>query len=401
MVRTRQFDRGEEQPDRKEKPDSARPVGDEIRAPHERVPSEKLLRILQVITPSRIGGAERSTTSLCESLVKAGHTVTIACKRGHPLVEVMREAGLDARGIRLSGKGNLAAPLLLARLAREERVELINTQLSTAAVWGSVAGRLAGIPTVATVRALNARTAYLLAHRVIAVSQAVKDHLVAQGMPGGRIDVVYNGVDPGRYRLTLTREEAREQWGLERDTVVFAVIGHLSVKKGHAVFLEAAARLAAASGQQHLFAGEGSEEERLRKQARILQLENRVTFTGFLPDILPIYAAADVIVSSSIAGEGLPRALLEAGMLGRPVIGTRLSGTPEIVEEGVTGLIVPPGDAGALADAMLRLAGDPGMRRRMGTAAAERVSRLFTIPAMVEGTLAAYRRAIEAVVGRQ
>src|SRR5262249_51878492 len=141
----------------------------------------------------------------------------------------------------------------------------------------------------------------------------------------------------------------------------------------------------------------GSEEGTLRKQARELQLADRVTFTGFLPDILPVYAAADVIVSSSVSGEGLPRALLEAGLLSRPVIGTRLSGTPEIVEEGVTGLIVPPGDAPALAGAMDRLAADPELRWRMGEAGADRVRRLFTIPAMVEGTLATYRQAIEAV----
>jgi glycosyltransferase involved in cell wall biosynthesis len=360
------------------------------------------LRILQVITPSRIGGAERSTASLCEHLAKAGHEVVVACKQGHPLVDTMRSLGLDVRGTALSGKGNLAAPILLARLARRERIELINTQLSTAAIWGSIAGRLVGVPTVATVRALNNKSAYLLAHRTIAVSHAVKDHLVAQGVPAGRIDVVYNGIDPKRYYLTLTRAEARRKWGLDEDAMVFAVIGHFSAKKGHAVLLEAAARLGNEPMCHHyLFAGEGSEEEHLRRQARQLRLGDRVTFTGFLPDILPVYAAADVIVSTSIGGEGLPRALLEAGLLSRPVIGTRLSGTPEIVEEGATGFIVPPGDVSALAEAMRCLASDAQLRYRMGETARERVSRLFTIPAMVEGTLATYRRALEAVASRQ
>jgi glycosyltransferase involved in cell wall biosynthesis len=164
------------------------------------------MRILQVITPSRIAGAERSTTSLCEHLVRAGHEVIIACKQGHPLIPVMQEVGLDVRGITISGKGNVPAAFRLIRLARQERIEVINTQLSTAAVWGSVAGRLAAIPTVATVRALNTRTVYTLADRVIAVSHAVKAHLVAQGMRPERIDVVYNGIDPDRYRFTFSRE---------------------------------------------------------------------------------------------------------------------------------------------------------------------------------------------------
>ena len=356
------------------------------------------VRILQIITPHKIAGAERSTTSLCEHLVRAGHEVIVACRREHPLIPVMREVGLDVRGISIGGKFNLAAPLRLARLARRERVDIINTQLSTAALWGSLAGHLTGIPTVATVRALNNKSFYMLAHRVIAVSQAVRDYLMAQGMRGDRIDVVYNGIDPGRYRLTLTRAAARERLGLEEEAIVFAVVGHLSARKGHAVFLDAAARIAdQAADHLYVFAGEGLEGEHLQRQARRLALADRVTFTGFLPDIMPIYAAADVVVLPSIAGEGLPRVLLEAGLLGRPAIGTRLSGTPEIIAEGVTGFIVPPGDVPALADAMLRLAGEGELRARMGAAAAARISCLFTIPAMVEGTLASYQR----VLGRQ
>jgi glycosyltransferase involved in cell wall biosynthesis len=331
--------------------------------------------------------------SLCEHLVEAGHRVVIACKRHQPLLQEMWRIGLDARGLAISGKLNLAAPFRLARLARQEQVEVINTQLSTAALWGSVAGRLTGIPTVATVRALNTRTVYTLADRVIAVSHAVKAHLVAQGMRGERIDVIYNGIDPARYDLTMSRKAAREQLGLDQEAVVFAVVAHLTAKKGQAVFLDAASIVSRALPCQYLCAGDGPERERLERQAQQLGLADQVTFAGFLPDVLPVYAAADVVVLPSIAGEGLPRVLMEAGRLGRPVIGTQLSGIPEIIEDGVTGLIVPPGDALALAEALLCLASEPELRERMGAAASERVGRLFTIPAMVEGTLEVYRRA--------
>jgi glycosyltransferase involved in cell wall biosynthesis len=353
------------------------------------------LRILQVITPSKVAGAERSTTSLCEHLVRAGHEVVVACKAGQPLIGVMREVGLDVRPLGIGGKGNLAALFRLARLARQERVQVINAQLSTAALWGSLAGRLTGIPTVATVRALNTKTVYTLADRVIAVSHAVKDHLVAQGMRGDRIDVVYNGIDPARYRLMMDREEARRQLGLGTEQVVFAIVAHLTAKKGHAIFLDAAARMAnQAADHQYMFVGDGPERANLERQAARLALGDRVAFPGYTPDVLPFYAAADVVVLPSIAGEGLPRVLMEAGLLGRPVIGTRLSGAPEIIEQGVTGLIVPPGNVADLAEAMLRLGRDADLRERMGAAAAERVRRLFTIPAMLEGTLATYRKVI-------
>jgi glycosyltransferase involved in cell wall biosynthesis len=359
---------------------------------------EKCLRILQVITPSRIAGAERSTTSLCEHLVKAGHEVVVACKQGHPLIPVMQAVGLDVRGLAISGKANVLAAVRLACLAVQERVDLINTQLSTAALWGSLAGRLARVPTVATVRALNTKTVYTLADRVIAVSLAVKEHLVAQGMRPERIDVVYNGIDPERYRLTISREAARAQLGLEAGAVVVAVVAHLSAKKGHAVFLDAAARLAdCAAHHVYLFTGEGPERERLEHQAGRLGLAEKVIFTGFLADVLPIYAAADVVVLPSIAGEGLPRVLLEGGLLGRPVIGTRLSGTPEIVEDGVTGFTVPPGDVPGLTEALQCLVDNPALRHRMGVAATARVAGHFTISAMIEGTLATYHHALARV----
>jgi glycosyltransferase involved in cell wall biosynthesis len=357
---------------------------------------EGALRILQVITPARIAGAERSTTSLCEHLVKAGHEVIVACKKNQPLIQVMQDVGLDVRGLDISGKGNVGAALRLARLVRQERIEVINTQLSTAALWGSVAGRLTRVPTVATVRALNTKAVYVLANRVIAVSHAVKEHLVCQGMHGDRIDVVYNGIDPERYRLRLSRPEARQQLGLDPDALIFVVIAHLSIRKGHAVYLDAAARIASGVARQlHVFAGEGPERENLERQARQLGLAERVIYAGFTSDVLPVYAAADVVVLPSITGEGLPRALLEGGLVGRPVIGTRLSGSPEIVDDGVTGLIVPSGDVAGLAEAMHRLAEDADLRERMGAAGTERISRLFSVPSMVEGTVATYRRALK------
>src|SRR5205823_10401647 len=197
------------------------------------------MRILQVITPSRIAGAERSTASLCEHLVRAGHQVTITCKTGHALNDLLRALPLDVRPLPISGKTNVAAAFRLARLARTLRAEVIHTQLSTAALWGAVAARLAGIPSVAHVRALNSKTCYLLADRVLAVSEAVRRHLIAQGMEGDRIDVVYSGVDPRRFANPPARAEARRALGLPDDAIVVGVVGHLSKRKGHSVFLEA------------------------------------------------------------------------------------------------------------------------------------------------------------------
>lgn len=352
------------------------------------------MKICQLITPSKIAGAERSTTSLCEHLQAAGHQVVIGCKQGSPLIQAMRDVGLDARPLPISGKVNPRATLAIAAFAREMKAAVIHTQLSSAAWHGSLAARMVGLPSVAHVRALNSPLWYRWATRVIAVSHAVKAHLVERGLPGDRIDVVYNGVDPNRYFLPCTREEARLRLGLPVEAQLVGVIAHLTAKKGHAVFLDAFARVADKHSQaQAVFLGDGDERAALGEQAERLGLKERLIFAGFHADVLPFYAALDLVVLPSISGEGLPRALLEGGLLGRATIGTRLSGAPEIVQEGESGFLVPVGDVEALADRLDILLSDPALRERMGAAARRYVGDTFTVTAMVRGALECYERA--------
>lgn len=358
------------------------------------------MNILQVITPARVAGAERSTLSLCEHLQRAGHGVVVACKAGSELIPLLEQAGLEVCPLPLSGKLNLRAAPLLARLARRTGSAVIHTHLSSAAWHGSLAARLARIPAVAHVRALNSPHWYRGARRVIAVSHAVKQHLAARGLREGRIDVVYNGVDPARYYLPCTREEARLRAGLPTDGVLVGVVAHLTPRKGHAVFLEAFGRIAPRfPGCRAIFLGEGTEMQvrTIRDQAARLGLSPRLILAGFHLDVLPYYAAFDIVVLPSVAGEGLPRALLEGGLMGRPAIASNLSGAPEIVRDGETGFITPVGDVACLADRLELLVADGALRERMGRAARDFVGSTFTVEAMVRGTLASYERAGAAV----
>lgn len=356
------------------------------------------MNICQVITPSKIAGAERSTTSLCEHLQAAGHRVVVGCKQGSPLIEAMRQVGLDARPLAISGKLNPRGPLSVAALAREVKASVIHSHLSSAAWHAGFAARMLHVPAVAHVRALNHPFFYRRATRVIAVSHGVREYLIQRGMDGHRIDVVYNGIDPTRYFLPCTREEARSRLGLPAEGVLIGVIAHLTPKKGHAIFLDAFARSAARyPDATALFLGDGDEREALRARAERLGLADRVIFAGFQRDVLPYYAAMDLVVLPSIEMEGLGRALQEAGLLRRPGIGTRLGGIPEAIRDGETGFVVPVGDVEALADRMETLLADPALRERMGNAAHDYISATFTVQAMVQGTLAVYERAGVAV----
>lgn len=353
------------------------------------------MNILQVITPSKVAGAERTTTSLCEHLTRHGHRVVVICKAGQPLIPVMKGIGLDVRSLRIGGKLNVAAPLRIAQVAREEQVQVINAHLSSAALWSSIAGRIAGVPTIATVRALNTKTCFQLADRLIAVSQAVKSHLVEQGLPAERIDVVYNGIDPRRYHAALPTLEAKARLGIAPETLLCGVTAHLTAKKGHHIFLQAAATVARKLPNVHfLLLGEGPERPRLEAMARELGLGERVTFAGFHQDVLPFYAAMDVVVLPSIAGEGLPRVLLEASCLGKAVIGTDLSGVPELVLDGETGFVVPPGSPEALARRLEELLAGAELRGRFGEAARTRVLTHFNVDNMVRQTVKIYENVL-------
>lgn len=352
------------------------------------------MNVCQIITPSKIAGAERSTTSLCEHLQRAGHRVVVGCKQNSPLIPAMRAAGLDARPLSISGKANLLAPLRIAALAREWRAQVLHSHLSTAAIHTSLAARMLGRPSIAHVRALNTPFCYQFATRVIAVSQAVKAHLVQHGLDAARVDVVYNGIDPARYYLPYGRSDARAHLGLPSEALLVGVVGHLTRKKGHHVFMEALARVVQREPRAvALLLGDGGQREALESQVAALGLQKHVIFAGFHPDVLPYYAAMDLVVLPSVDGEGLPRALLEGGLLSRATIGTRLSGVPEIVKDGETGFVVPTGDAEALAERMETLLADAALRERMGHAAREYVAATFTVEAMITGTLSAYEKA--------
>ncbi len=319
------------------------------------------LRIAQYITPSQIGGAEVHVAALSERLRARGHQVTVICPRGRPLVGELVARGLTVRTPRTVGKLD---PVTLARLVgwlREDGAQVIHTHLSTASLLGSMAARVRGIPSVATVHGLNTRTCFNWAHAIIAVSNAVKQHLVAQGMGGDRITVVHNGVDLRAMSHPDESRAVRDRWGIAAGAPVLITVGRLTPKKGHRDLLEALAKLtrgARWADVRLLVVGAGALLPALRREAERLALSERVIFAGFQRDVLPFLQAADVCVLPSIQ-EGLSLSALEAMALAKPVVACRVGGTPEVVVDGETGVLFSDGCGGEAAGAeFVRLRAD-------------------------------------------
>jgi glycosyltransferase involved in cell wall biosynthesis len=239
-------------------------------------------------------------------------------------------------------------------------------------------------------RRMALRWAFRNSRAAVAVSEATRRDLASTlGLAPARIHLVRNGVavrkgDPG---------PVREEFELSPPgTLLLLGVGNLVERKGYHVLLEALGLLRA--GGCHVpwrlvIAGEGSERVRLEEMARRIGIHDRVFLPGRRDDIADLQAAADVFVMPSL-WEGLPLAVLEAMFGGSAVVATRTHGIPEAIDNEETGLIVPPGDAAALAEALRRVLTDPSLRHALAGAARERALREFTITHMVDAYEALY-----------
>lgn len=228
---------------------------------------------------------------------------------------------------------------------------------------------------------LNARV-----DAIVCVSGAVRDYLRGFGIPDSRLEVIWKGHDLSWY--TPASRADLDALGIPRDAITVAFVGNMRPVKGVDVLLDAFRGIAPAENVHLLLFGE-IRDRHIQKQVGRLP---HVHFLGFHPNAAAFAGACDIAVMPSIEREGLPKAVLEAMAQGIPAVVSAVGGMPELVEHDVSGLVVPPCDAAALRSALLALAHDPALRRRMGTAARARIEGPFHFRHTVTKTLALYRR---------
>ena len=225
----------------------------------------------------------------------------------------------------------------------------------------------------------------------IAASRAIKDILVSDGIPAGRIEVVHDGIDVDKIQHRPVIDLHKEYW-LPHGVPVIVNVGALVGHKGQKYLIEAMPLVLREVPDAHLIIfGEGDLRVPLEKQVKQLSLGKRVLLPGFREDVMSLMKSADLFVMSSVT-EGLGSAVLDAMAMGHAVVGTKAGGIPEAVVHDETGLLVDPADAKALAGAIARLLKDTSLRKQFGEAGRARVTEHFGVDRLVEGTLEAYRK---------
>jgi glycosyltransferase involved in cell wall biosynthesis len=207
----------------------------------------------------------------------------------------------------------------------------------------------------------------------------------------GKLVCVRSAVGPEVFGHDCDREWFRETFRLPEDAITMAVIAQFIPRKGHRYLLQVMPELLETYPSLRLLLfGQGPEEAQLRAQVEELALTDRLIFAGFRNDLSKILPCLDLVVHPALM-EGLGISLLQAAGAGVPIVAVAAGGMPEVVRDGVNGLLVPPADSAALAAAIKRLLADPGLRHRFGAAGRELVQQAFSIEHMVEGNLQVYR----------
>ena len=362
------------------------------------------LTIVQVATNlDSWGGLEIHLLNLAEQLRARGHRVIVAGRPEKFVLSRAQALGLETFEATVRRQSDWTDFGRLRDFFRREKVDIIHAHNQEDALVPAAAARLAGVPASFLTwhlpfpfrrRAKGRLLLALLHKRLIAISRSVRDMHLANGVAPGRMEVIHHGTDVEAFRTLIADVPTlRASLGLAPEDLAIGIVGRVAPEKGHRELFEALRLLS----DRHpclraVVVGNGPDMPALRRELSALGVAQKVVFTGFRDDVNDVMAALDIVAVPSVWPEPCSAVVQQGMALGKPVVGSRTGGTPEMVMEGETGLLVPASDPAALADALGRLAESPDLRQGMGEAGRVRVEECFTLRRMTDEVEALYRR---------
>ncbi len=374
--------------------------------PNAKVLSDRF-RVLLVDLARGFGGAEVRVLNLARALGGARADCRVAVLSGGPLHARLQSAGLPSAPLDC-GRGDPRLLVRLVRILQQGKFTVVDAHNVQSIFWGHLAAVVAGVRgRVATIHSdhhgeypgLKGRSyeRVLLLDRFLARETVVVSEMLRaryqRGSGDRRTTFIPNAVYVPERPQDPSDAAERRAVGCAPDDFVVLVPARLHPVKGHVHLLEAVALLTEAPRIVVLLAGEGPLRGELQERVAALGLADRVRFLGFVTHLAPLIRAADCICLASLT-EAMPFAILEAAAAARPVLATAVGGIPALVEPGRTGLLVPPGNPRALAEALQWLARHPADARAYGLAAHAKMRREYHVGDMLEKTLEVYRRAV-------
>ena len=383
--------------------------------PRRRRQSGTPIRLLKVVPTFMCGGTENQFMALGRALDPERFALEFACLRRWGAfadeIDQRHIPLLECNVTSFRSFSAIAEQMRLARHVAHRQIDIVHAYSFYGNLFAVPPARLAGVPVV--IASIRDRAPYLtpmqkraqrwacqFADCILVNAMAVKEWLIGEGYDASRIVVIPNGVDLSRFERVDNAQSPFRALGLPDGAPVVLVVSRLNPLKGLEPFLEAAALVAKEfHTARFVIVGDTNPNERpywstLTSLTGRLGLTDRVTFAGLRRDIPQLLSAATISVMPSL-NEALSNVVLESMAAGAPVVATRVGGTPEAIDDGRNGVLVPPGDPREMARAIAALLSDPGRARRMGEAARQSINERFSMDRMVAATEQLYQALLD------
>ena len=364
--------------------------------------------ILFVIVNLTFGGGERVFSQVIRGLNKEKFDVFVACQPGGIFEEKLREVGIKIEPLDMTSRYNLGTISQLKKIIETKNIQIVHSQDGRADFFARIAGKIANVPIIISSVAMLVegydvnifrKVLYILMDRwsercvdkFIVLSEVLRHTLIERhGIEPEKIVKIYNGIEIDEYKpnnergIRIEDSGLRKEFGFRNDVPVIGTIGRLVWQKGFEYLIKAIPKIVKDLPEaKFLIVGEGPLREKLEELGKRLKVKDNIIFTGFRSDIKEILASIDVLVMPSLL-EGLPMVLLEGMAMAKPIVATNIDGISEVLENGKTGLLVPPKDTDTLAEAIIEILNNKTKASHLGQNARKIVEEKFSVEKMVE-----------------
>lgn len=364
------------------------------------------MKVLHVTESRSWSGGTVQLWNLCVGLVKRGHGAGLFCPPDSELLRYAPGSKVNVTLCPMREDYDLPAAWRLAQTVRRFKPDVVHAHHPRAHALALLAQLFARVPNLVVSRRVSFRLKKWNVfsqwkyrskkiRTFVAVSEDIRRVLIQGGVAPEKLTVIHSGVDVQRFAPRPAAVNLRRELGLPADRPVVGNLTHFSWWKGQTVFLEAAKLVLDAGVSAHfLLVGKDTDGAEAREKVRALGIGDHVTLAGFRTDIPDVLSLLNVSVLSSLEGEGFSGVLREAMCMGVPVVASDVGGNSELVKDGKTGRLVPPGDARAFATAIRQILADPALAQEMARAAQDNVTSHYSLESMVDKTIALYERII-------